>query len=114
LAHYLGEADSMPTRCPQPWPPSPRHHVCFSVCRLAHVRGILKNVPHGLTGPDGLIGRGWRTGLLKSTADFGKTTAVSGRSKRRSAGLLARQLAQIARDRHPRGQEHSDIRTEHL
>ncbi len=41
------------------------------------VNASLKNMPHGLTGPDGLTSSSWRTRLVKSTADFGKTTAVS-------------------------------------
>ena len=57
--------------------PSPRHHMCFSVCRLALIRGILENVPNSLTGPDSLTGGGRCTGLLKATANFCKTAAVS-------------------------------------
>src|SRR5208337_416208 len=56
---------------------SPGHHVCFSVRCLALVRRVLENVPHGLAGPDSLSGGSRHTGLLKSTADFGKAAAVS-------------------------------------
>src|SRR6266851_363822 len=44
---------------------------------VAHIGRILKNMPHGLTGPGGLTSGSWRTSLVKSKADFGKTTAVS-------------------------------------
>jgi len=44
---------------------------------LALIRGVLENVPHGLTGPDSPTSGGRRTGLLKSTADLGKAAAVS-------------------------------------
>jgi hypothetical protein len=44
---------------------------------LAHIGGILENVPHSLSGPDSLAGGGRCTGLLKSTADFCKAAAVS-------------------------------------
>src|SRR5215467_3044902 len=34
-------------------------------------------MPDGLTRPDVLTSSSWRTGVVKPTADFGKTTAVA-------------------------------------
>src|SRR5208337_3715447 len=66
-----------PTRWPRTSLPGSGHHARFAVGRSPNIRGILKNVPNCLLGPDTPSRCRQLARLLESPTDFVQTTAIA-------------------------------------